>query len=125
LIVELRGSKRSCHRRQRWCRLIRIFGGLPGNELCYASAGERRFQRQPGEDQATFEDRLLEAALEAGEPFVIVGGLPDVCELNDRSDKVAAIGEKCLTPNAPNREEPGTPLPPEGGGVAALFRPMR
>jgi hypothetical protein len=59
------------------CAVIRIRGGLP-DAHGHASAGALRFRREQFESEAAFEDRVLEAALEAGEPFVVFGGLPEL-----------------------------------------------
>lgn len=58
------------------CTVVRIRGGLPDQDDCRASAGELRFQREPCESREAFEDRVLEAAEEAGKPCVVFGGLP-------------------------------------------------
>jgi hypothetical protein len=59
------------------CAIIRIRGGLPDADG-RASAGALRFRREQFESEAAFEYRVLEAALEAGEPFVVFGGLPNL-----------------------------------------------
>jgi hypothetical protein len=59
-----------------WPTIIQIRGGIPGEDGKHAAVGELRFRRRPGEDQAEFEGRVIEAAIEAGEPFVMIGGLP-------------------------------------------------
>ena len=52
------------------CRVVRIIGGLPHEYD--AAAGELRFRREPDEDQAGFEARVMEAASGAGASFVVV-----------------------------------------------------
>ena len=54
--------------------LIVIRGGLP--DVLHATAGELRFVCAPDEPLDEFKDRVLDAAAEAGEPFVVIGGLP-------------------------------------------------
>jgi hypothetical protein len=54
--------------------LIVIRGGLP-DEL-HATAGDLHFVCAPNEPFDEFRDRVLDAAAEAGEPFVVIGGLP-------------------------------------------------
>ena len=55
--------------------LIVVHGGLP-EELQDATAGRLRFVSAPGEPFDEFKDRVLDAAAEAGESFVVIGGLP-------------------------------------------------
>jgi hypothetical protein len=54
--------------------LIVIRGGLP--DVLHATAGDLRFVCAPDEPADEFKDRVLDAAAEAGEPFVVIGGLP-------------------------------------------------
>jgi len=61
------------------CTIIRIFGGVPSTDR-HASAGSMRFYREPFESDARFEDRVIEAATEAGETLVVFDGLPDMPE---------------------------------------------
>ena len=51
-----------------------ICGGLP--DVLHATAGDLRFVCAPDEPFDQFKDRVLDAAAEAGEPFVVIGGLP-------------------------------------------------
>jgi len=50
--------------------VVRIIGGLPPEYD--AAAGKLRFCREPGEDQAAFEARVMEAASGAGASFVVI-----------------------------------------------------
>jgi hypothetical protein len=56
-------------------QVIYISGGLPGAEQ-FAQAGPLNFVRDVGEDTDAFIDRCWTAAFCAGQPFLIVGGLP-------------------------------------------------
>jgi hypothetical protein len=51
-----------------------IRGGLP--DVLHATTGDLRFVCAPDEPFDEFKDRVLDAAAEAGEPFVVIGGLP-------------------------------------------------
>jgi hypothetical protein len=51
-----------------------VCGGLP--DVLHATAGDLRFVCAPDEPFDEFKDRVLDAAAEAGEPFVVIGGLP-------------------------------------------------
>jgi hypothetical protein len=53
-------------------QLIRINGGLP--DLLHATIGGRRFDAAPDELAAEFEDRMMDTAAAAGEPFVVISG---------------------------------------------------
>jgi hypothetical protein len=54
---------------------ISIKGGLP--KPYSASVGTLVMQPLPGEDRETFDARALKLALEARQPFVVFGGLPE------------------------------------------------
>ena len=54
--------------------LIRVTGGLPGG-IRYASAGDVRLKREPGEPLDVFEGRALDLARELGAAYAVVGGL--------------------------------------------------
>ena len=43
----------------------------------HAKAGDLYFQREHDESLPAFEARIWQAAADAGEPFVVIGGLPD------------------------------------------------
>jgi hypothetical protein len=54
--------------------LIRMAGGLPN--VLHATIGPNlRLDSMLGESQADFEARALDAATDAGKPFVVVAGL--------------------------------------------------
>jgi hypothetical protein len=44
--------------------------------MTFVTAGDLRFERWPDESPDQFIDRAWLAAADAGEPFVILGGLP-------------------------------------------------
>ncbi len=52
--------------------LIRIKGGLP--EPLHAQMGGLRLEAIPGEAADEFEGRALDAAIEAGAEYLVVGG---------------------------------------------------
>jgi hypothetical protein len=56
--------------------VIVITGGLPP-EARAAQDGDVRWTRREGETLEAFKARVLAAATEAGEPFVVIGGLLD------------------------------------------------
>jgi hypothetical protein len=55
--------------------ILEITGGLPG-PISFAYAGGHRWDRAEGEDFDAFVRRSADAALEAGEMAMNVGGLP-------------------------------------------------
>jgi hypothetical protein len=55
--------------------ILEITGGLPG-PINFAYAGGQRWDRADGEDFNAFVRRAADAALEAGQMAVNVGGLP-------------------------------------------------
>jgi hypothetical protein len=61
----------------RWSdpQVISIKGGLP--KPYSATVGTLVMQPLPGEDRETFGARVLELALEARQPFVVLSGLPE------------------------------------------------
>ncbi len=81
-------------------QIIRINGGLP-DEDDHVSVGSLRLQREPRESRAAFEYRVIDAAIEAGQPFVVFGGLPD-------SDHQARLAVSPRAHVNPIRGHPGT-----------------
>ena len=59
------------------CTVIRLYGGLPFLPG-HASAGDLRFWQGPDESREDFEARAIETADAAGEPLLVIGGLPDM-----------------------------------------------
>jgi hypothetical protein len=59
------------------CDVIRIHGGLPSLGG-FARAGSLRFWQEADEPREIFEARALEIADAAGEPLLVIGGLPDI-----------------------------------------------
>jgi hypothetical protein len=57
--------------------VIRVRGGIPGEQGRHASVGELRFRCQPGEGQGEFEGRMIDVAIQTGQRWVVFGGLPD------------------------------------------------
>jgi hypothetical protein len=57
--------------------VIRVRGGVPGEEGKHASVGGLRFRREPGEDQMQFENRMIDVAIQIGQRWVVFGALPD------------------------------------------------
>ena len=57
--------------------LIHIRGGLPDHldDGLHATVGDVLLVCEPGEPWDNFIDRVRSAAIEAGEPFAVVGGL--------------------------------------------------
>ncbi len=68
----------------RSCTVIRVGGGVPGEELAYAFAGVLRLRRGSYEPLDIFERRVIDAAEEAGVAFVVIGGLPEPDDGNVR-----------------------------------------
>lgn len=65
---------------------IMILGGLPGShDPTFATAGDLRWERAPAELFPAFRARAVAAATAAGEPFVVMGGLPERFKA-DRTD---------------------------------------
>jgi hypothetical protein len=58
------------------CTVIRLQGGLPFLPG-HASAGTLRFRQAPDETREAFEARAVATADAAGEPLLVIGGLPD------------------------------------------------
>jgi hypothetical protein len=57
-------------------QVIRIGGGVAGEEFMHATAGRLYFRRGLHEAQEDFEERVWFAAIEAREPVLVIGGLP-------------------------------------------------
>jgi hypothetical protein len=58
--------------------VIRVYGGMSdGDSPLRASAGSQVFTLAEGETEDAFTDRVVRAAREAQESFVVIGGLPD------------------------------------------------
>ena len=49
----------------------------------HATIGEAVIHRAPGEPLDAFQDRVLDAATEAGAAFAVVGGLPEARYFDD------------------------------------------
>ena len=58
-------------------QLVLIRGGLPGAELTVARTDAVTWLRAPGESLEAFTDRVRNEAEAIGEPFAVIGGLPD------------------------------------------------
>jgi hypothetical protein len=65
-------------------RIVIIEGGL--GEILWSYAGELKWRREPGEELDTFFERSANAAREAGEPFLVIGGLGGPEELAEFPD---------------------------------------
>ena len=63
--------------RQPDVQLVLIHGGLPGAELTVARTGDVSWLRAAEETLAEFTDRVRDEAEAIGEPFAVIGGLPD------------------------------------------------
>jgi hypothetical protein len=59
------------------CDVVRLSGGLP-NFGGHARAGALRFWQEADESREAFEERAIETADAAGEPLLVIGGLPDM-----------------------------------------------
>jgi hypothetical protein len=57
--------------------LIHIHGGVGGSDPAFATVGTAILGRRPDEPLAAFKARALEFAAAAGEPFAVIGGLPE------------------------------------------------
>jgi hypothetical protein len=55
--------------------VVVVLGGLDDGEPVFATAGDLRWERAPGELFAHFRARAVAAAAAAGECYVVVGGL--------------------------------------------------
>lgn len=83
---------------------VTIEGGLPC-EPWWAYAGELRLYRDGAETFEEFAARCLDAAREAGERLLVVGGLPRYGEVHEMFDGFEAFWDAKCAPTYPDVPE--------------------
>jgi hypothetical protein len=59
-------------------QVIEVREGLNDGDPTFAKAGGLRWERAPSEPFAAFRSRVVADATAAAEPFIILGGLPEL-----------------------------------------------
>jgi len=86
-------------------RVVIVSGCLPPGEPLWGAAGSHEWLRGPGEDLDAFADRAAAAAREAGEPLLVIGGLPSSSAQHEVA--MAAYDAWLLTDDGVPPEETG------------------
>jgi hypothetical protein len=84
-------------------RVVVVSGCLPPGEPLWGAAGSHEWLRGPREDLDAFADRAAAAAREAGEPLLVIGGLPRTQAQQDAA--MAAYDAWLLTDDGAPPEE--------------------